>query len=1099
MKFTHRPSRYTEASISPGLRRFAWLNVSIQAALPLLMAFSPVMASPGEQQFSQHAELKQAASAPASDDHEPQAKKIAGYASQAGNLLASKANGEAVASMARGKASGAASDEIQQWLSRFGTARVQLDVDKNFSLKNSQLDLLVPFYEHMDTLAFTQGSLHRTDGRTQANLGAGLRHFTPTYMLGGNLFGDYDLSQGHMRAGGGAEYWRDFLKLGVNGYLGLTGWKDAPDLAGYQARPASGWDIRAQAWLPALPQLGGKLIYEQYYGNEVGLFGAKTRQKNPYAFTSGLNYTPIPLVTLGAEQRTGQSGKSDSRFTLDLTYRPGVPWRHQVNPAAVAALRSLAGSRHDLVERNNNIVLEYRKKADIRLRAAGLITGYAGEQKSLQVSVTSTHRVSHIDWDAPGLFAAGGKIVQIGADYAVLLPSYSPSRQEMNIYTVNGVAVDSKGNRSGRSNTQVTVLPTASVTNPLASTFTPASSVLPADGTSTQVLTLSLKDENSQPLDLDLKEIGLTSSALKSATVSGFTQQSAGVFTATLTAGVDAETVTLTPSVSGTALAPAKVTIVRTLPDAGQSLFTPGPATIPADNVAVSTLTLVMKDARGNALTGLKDSLTLEVKDAGGNTPAAGAITASGVTESSTQGTYTATLQGTLAGKYVVVPWHNGAAIPGLSAEVTLLAGAPDNLASTFTPGPATIPADSVAVSTLTLVMKDARGNAVTGLKDSLTLEIKDALGNTPPVGTITASAIAESSTPGTYTASLQGTLAGKYVVVPWYNGAAIGSLSAEVTLLAGAPAGLTSTFTPGPATIPADNLAASTLTLVMKDARGNVLTGLKDSLTLEVRDAGGNAPAAAITVSGVTESSTQGTYTASLQGTQAGKYVVVPWYNGAAIPGLSAEVTLLAVPNQAMSGITVDKSNYTAGDEMTITVTVKDAQGNPMPGVLTRQDLNTKLVVDGLLDSAVRSFNDNQDGTYTIKVQVTKASKDPQAIELKLNSWVKRDFFSVKPAASQRYNVFPNKHHFVLGEDIRFTILSSDKYGNGTACLEHSEVIASFATFKDFKCVDELTKIITLTASEVGTDLKLIVQLWGVGGRWDYEVVGFDITAATP
>ncbi|MGK0603429.1 inverse autotransporter beta domain-containing protein [Yokenella regensburgei] len=54
-------------------------------------------------------------------------------------------------------------------MSRFGTARVQLDADKKLSLKNSQLDLLVPLYEQKDRLVFTQGSLHRTDDRRLFN------------------------------------------------------------------------------------------------------------------------------------------------------------------------------------------------------------------------------------------------------------------------------------------------------------------------------------------------------------------------------------------------------------------------------------------------------------------------------------------------------------------------------------------------------------------------------------------------------------------------------------------------------------------------------------------------------------------------------------------------------------------------------------------------------------------------------------------------------------------------------------------------------------------------------------------------------------------
>ncbi|HCM9622125.1 TPA: inverse autotransporter beta domain-containing protein, partial [Enterobacter cloacae subsp. cloacae] len=508
------------------------------------------------------------ASAPEGDE---KAQKVAGYASQAGSFLAGSAKSDAAASMARGMATGEAGGALQQWLSHFGTARVQLDADKNFSLKNSQFDLLMPLYDRDDNLVFTQGSLHRTDSRTQANLGAGWRHFTPAYMLGGNLFGDYDLSRDHARVGAGIEYWRNFLKLGANGYMRLTGWKDSPDLADYQERPANGWDIRAQAWVPSLPQLGGKLTYEQYYGKEVALFGVDNRQKNPHAITAGINYTPVPLIILGAEQRQGQSGKSDSRLTVDMNYQLGVPWRSQANPDAVAAMRSLSGSRYDLVERNNNIVLEYRKKKTLRLHTADLITGRAGEQKSLGVSLTSTYGLARIEWDAAALNAAGGKVVQNGSDYAVVLPAYQNTQQAVNTYTVSGVAVDTKGNRSDRSDTQVTVQ--APEVNKQYSTLTPVSSVLPADGKSTQVLTLMLRDENNQAVDMDVKDIGLKNGALKSATVSSLTRKSAGVYTVTVTAGTDSETVTLTPLVSGIALSPAEVAITLQVPDQSQSLI----------------------------------------------------------------------------------------------------------------------------------------------------------------------------------------------------------------------------------------------------------------------------------------------------------------------------------------------------------------------------------------------------------------------------------------------------------------------------------------------------------------------------------------------
>ncbi|ECL5250922.1 invasin, partial [Salmonella enterica] len=164
-------------------------------------------------------------SSSAGEEGDEQAKKVARYASQTGSFLSSGPERDATISMVRSMASVAAGSEIQQWLSRFGTARVQLDTDKDFSLKNSQLDLLIPFYEQKDRLVFTQGSLHRTDDRTQSNLGLGYRWFADNWMLGANTFLDYDLSRDHARLGLGLEYWRDFLKLGANTYQRLTSWK----------------------------------------------------------------------------------------------------------------------------------------------------------------------------------------------------------------------------------------------------------------------------------------------------------------------------------------------------------------------------------------------------------------------------------------------------------------------------------------------------------------------------------------------------------------------------------------------------------------------------------------------------------------------------------------------------------------------------------------------------------------------------------------------------------------------------------------------------------------------------------------------------------
>ncbi|MFP1527395.1 inverse autotransporter beta domain-containing protein [Escherichia coli] len=115
-----------------------------------------------------------------------------------------------------------------------------------------------------------------------------------------------------------------------------------------------------KGWLPASQHLGGKLVYEQYYGDEVALFDKDDRQSNPHAITAGLNYTPFPLITLARSNARVNRAKMTPDLPSIFTWQPGSAMQKQLDPNEVAARRSLPGSRYDLVDRNNNIVLEYR-------------------------------------------------------------------------------------------------------------------------------------------------------------------------------------------------------------------------------------------------------------------------------------------------------------------------------------------------------------------------------------------------------------------------------------------------------------------------------------------------------------------------------------------------------------------------------------------------------------------------------------------------------------------------------------------------------------------------------------------------------------------
>lgn len=476
--------------------------------------------------------------------------QIASTSQRVGTLLSQDMNSEQASGMARGWASSEASGAMTDWLNNFGTARISLGVDEDFSLKNSQFDFLHPWYDTPDYLLFSQHTLHRTDDRTQINTGLGWRYFTSSWMSGINLFFDHDLSRYHSRAGLGAEYWRDYLKLSSNAYIGLTGWRSAPELDNdFEARPANGWDLRAEGWLPAWPQLGGKLVYEQYYGDEVALFDKNDRQSNPHAITAGLNYTPFPLLTLSAEQRQGKQGENDTRFAVDLTWQPSSSMQKQLNPDEVAGRRSLAGSRYDLIDRNNNIVLEYRKKELIRLSLLDPVKGKSGEIKPLVSSLQTKYALKGYNIEAAALEAAGGKVSTSGKDITVTLPGYrfTNTPETDNTWSIDVTAEDVKGNLSRHEQSMVVIqAPTLSQKDSLLS-VNPLT--VAADKKSTTTLTVTAHDSDGTPVPgLALQT---RSEGVQDITLSDWTDNGDGSYTQILTAGTTSGSVTLTPQING--------------------------------------------------------------------------------------------------------------------------------------------------------------------------------------------------------------------------------------------------------------------------------------------------------------------------------------------------------------------------------------------------------------------------------------------------------------------------------------------------------------------------------------------------------------------
>lgn len=264
----------------------------------------------------------------------------------------------------------------EAWLNQYGTAKVQTGY--NFETETftpSSIDFLLPFFDSEKDVLFTQFGYRYEDSTDTLNFGLGYRHnfeqnlFGSTQsLIGINAFYDRNMKDKVDRIGLGAEYFTDYLRLTTNGYFRLSDWKDVDthfDKFGdntLQARAANGFDIKLDSYLPSYPHIGMNLKYEQYFGDDVDLFKQDTLQTDPHAFTLGLNYTPIPLMTWEVSHTEGKSNLSDTKATLALNYRFGVPIEAQLNPSNVKQMRQVSTSRYDLVDRNSTIVMAYRQK-----------------------------------------------------------------------------------------------------------------------------------------------------------------------------------------------------------------------------------------------------------------------------------------------------------------------------------------------------------------------------------------------------------------------------------------------------------------------------------------------------------------------------------------------------------------------------------------------------------------------------------------------------------------------------------------------------------------------------------------------------------------
>lgn len=633
-------------------------------------------------------ELGSAKTAPASEPKAP-AFDLQNTINQDPSLSAAKTTRDQGASqfqdLALGSLSSATAKGVQDWFSaRHATAEMQIEAGRG-GAKTGSFDLLLPVHDTAKDLFFTQVGVRRSDAhtedyRTTVNLGVGYRHTLEAWLLGANTFYDRDVTGKNDRLGFGAEAMTDYLKLSANSYVRLSDWKRSPDLDAYLERPANGFDLRAEAFLPSYPQLGGKLMLEQYYGNQVGLFGAGDRQKDPSAVTVGVMYNPVPMVGFGLDHRQGEGGLSENTFRLSINYQFDVPLSRQLSQDNVSR-HQLGNARYDLVSRNNEMVLDYKKAEHAQITLPAQISGSPAQTLSFPVTV-SGGRIGNVQW--VGTAVAYAQPYGYSGNGTLTLPASATTTAS---YTLQAIGTDAYGQKVTSNVMQV-------IEQPLSIAVTSSKPTATADGQDAVEFTATLRNSAG----MIQTQAPISWSVQGSATVLSQDSRtdSAGQARLRLVSRV-ANTVQVNAQDSSGAQGEAAAAFDTATPVAGSIALVATPASITANGTDASTIVVTARDTSGQPM-GAGTALTLA-------TTSGTLSAASGTTNA--QGQVTVTLTGSTPGTATVSA--TAGSVNG-STQVTLVAAVNYQIAGVFSLT-RSAPADGVSPITVQAQVVDADYN----------------------------------------------------------------------------------------------------------------------------------------------------------------------------------------------------------------------------------------------------------------------------------------------------------------------------------------------------------------------------------------------------
>ena len=466
------------------------------------------------------------------------------------------------------------------------------------------------------------------------------------------------------------------------------------------------------------------------------------------------------------------------------------------------------------------------------------------------------------------------------------------------------------------------------------------SPITASSGGSTATVTVTARDASGNIVAGAAVVVGVSGTG-NTISAAGTTNAS-GVYAATVSS-TQAATKTVTATINGSTISQQGTLLVNAAgPNASLSTVDAAPGSLTAGS-GTSTITVTVRDAFGNSVAGA--SVALSANGTGNNISQPGATNASGVT--------TGSFSSTVVGSKTISAVVNGSVGVAQTATVVVGSGSVSASNSTVSLSPASFAAGTGS-ATVTVTARDASGNVLAGAAVGLAATGSSAL--TPPSGNTNSS--------GVFTSVLTSNVTGDKQVTATINGVAI-TESPTVSVTAGAPSVGQSTVSASPATISAGG-TGSTITVTVKDALGNPVPGR--TVTLAVSPAPGSSVTQPV---GVTNGA--GVATGTVTATAVGSKTVTATIGGIGAITQTASVTVNpGTASAAQSSVALTGSPIVASSGSStanVTVTVRDAAGNPIPGV------NVSLSATGSGNTFTpQNGLSNASGVFTATVSSTQA-----------------------------------------------------------------------------------------------------------------------------